>query len=56
MGLHVCNECEYKLECPKAYSGEMDLWCRHPSEFIRKQQDDRFTKDHENDWGHWVPM
>lgn len=56
MGLHVCNECKLKDDCKYAYKSDLDLWCNNPSPLIRKEQNERFTIDHENDFGYWVPQ
>ena len=52
MGLHICNECDLKLECDYAFTSELELWCKHPSPIIRDNQNKKFDEAHKDDWGY----
>lgn len=40
MGLHICNNCDYKTKCMRAF--ENNLICLNPIKEIKKEQTKRF--------------
>lgn len=40
MGLHICNNCDYKSNCTKAF--ENSLICSSLNKKVRKEQEKRF--------------
>lgn len=40
MGLHICNYCEYKMNCSNAFKN--NLICTSTNAKIKKQQEERF--------------